>query len=84
MKNNNEVWVTSLQDRQLAACEKLMLVEPLIPMTIIYEEEPLEKTRLLLDGLCSRDLVEVIRFKEKMGCLLVTGVDADGRGYIEY
>lgn len=76
----NDMYVTSLQERQLLACGPLMEVEPLIPMSIVYEEEPLEKTRLY--GPFS---LEVILWMNKLGPVLVKmGWDSDGKEYIEY
>ena len=74
-----EVWVTSIQDRQLAACGALMADEPMIPLRIVHGEEPLEKTRL--HGPFG---VEVIAWVMKMGSLATMGWDADGREYVEY
>ena len=79
---NNEVWVTSMQERQLAACEGLMRIEPLIPIRIVLQEDvemPLEKSRLY--GPFS---IEVVAWVNKVGSLAKMGWDADGREYVEY
>lgn len=53
--------------------------EPLIPMRVVEEQQPLEKTRLF--GPFS---IEVIAWVVKMGSLCRMGWDADGREYVEY
>ena len=74
-----EQYATSLQDRQLAACRDFYNFEPLIPMSVIEVEEPLEKTRMY--GPFS---LEVMLWTRKMGSLVTMGWDANGKEYIEY
>ena len=83
-----EVWVTSQQERQLAACEPLMADEPLISLHIVHSiddlEAPLEKGRIIYKTLTLGEVLEILAWKDRTGYKVMFGCDADGREYVQY
>lgn len=72
----------TLQDRQLQACRKLMVDEPLIPVTVVSEFEPLEKTRLY--GPFDLDTVAwVVKMRTQCPRFVTLGQDENGE-YVQY
>lgn len=65
-----EVWVTSVQERQLAALEPLLADEPLIPLTVVDELEPLESSRLY-GRLSLEEVLEIVEWRNKLERLTV-------------
>lgn len=72
----------TMQDRQLQACRHLMREETLIPVTVISELEPLEKTRLY-GPFDLQTVAWVAKMSVQCPKLIVFGQDEYGE-YVQY